>query len=120
MTEEPIKQLPREEVDEEVEEEWIRETDEPDVRNVGATRWPDGEWQVSIWAAEFVREEPLESRMRQRIADSLRAVSGVTDVSEEDREMWHVSGNPTGADLTGAAAAAIDSLADEIRAHMGG
>ena len=54
MTDETIRQLPREEVDEELAEEWIRETDEPEVRNVGANKWLDGEWQVSIWAAEFV------------------------------------------------------------------
>lgn len=118
MTEEPIRQLPREEVDKDLDEEWIRETDEPEVRNVGASKWPDEGWEVSIWAAEFVREEPLESRMRKLIADGLLAVSGVISVWEEDHETWHVTGSPTGADLTRAAAAVIDSLADDIRAQV--
>lgn len=120
MANEPIRQLPREEVDEELEEEWIRDTDEPEVRNVGATKLSDHEWQVGIWAAEFVREEPLESTMRTRIAEKLRSVPGVTDVSEGDREVWDVQGFTTGADLTRAAADAIDGLADEIRSHIRG
>ncbi len=90
MANEPIRQLPREEVDEELEEEWIRETDEPEVRNVGAAKASDHEWQVDIWAAEFVREEPLESTMRTRVVERLRSVPGVTDVAEEDREVWVV------------------------------
>ena len=86
MADELIRQLPRDEVDEELEEEWIRETDEPEVRNVGASKDPDFGWQVHIWAAEFVREDPLESTMRQRLAERLRTLPGVTKVWEEDRE----------------------------------
>lgn len=118
MIEEPVRQLPRDEVDEELDEEWIRETDEPHVRNVGASRWPVDGWQVTVWAAEFVQEEPLESRMRKAVGDSLESVSGVTGVWEEDREVWHVEGSPTGAELVRAAASAVDSLADEIRAEL--
>jgi hypothetical protein len=106
MTDEVIRQLPREEVDEELEEEWIRATDEPEVRNVGASKSAEYGWQVSIWAAEFVREDPLE------------AVPGVTNVWEEDREVWHVDGSPSGADLTRAAAEVMDDLADDIRTHL--
>ncbi len=118
MTDESVRQLPKDEIDEELDEEWIRETDEPEVRNVGASKWPDGGWQVSVWVAEFVREEPLESRLRQLLAEKLRDVSGVTSVSEEDREVWHVEGSPNGAELVRAAAVAVDSLADEIRVQM--
>jgi hypothetical protein len=120
MTDEKIRQLPRGEVDEELAEEWIRETDEPEVRNVGANKFLDGEWQVSIWVAEFVREEPLQSHMRQMLTEGLQAVSGATSVWQEDREVWRVSGTPTGAELTRAAAAVMDSLADGIRAQVNG
>lgn len=120
MADEPIRQLPRDELDEELDEEWIRETDEPGVRNVGANKFPDYGWQVSIWAAEFVREDPLESTMRERLAARLVTVPGVTNVWEEDREIWHVDGSPNGEDLTRAAAEVIDDLADQIRSHIGG
>jgi hypothetical protein len=120
MTDETIRQLPRDEVDEELAEEWIRETDEPEVRNVGANKWLDGEWQVSIWAAEFVRQEPLQSRMKSMLTEALQAVAGVTSVWQEDREVWHVTGTPTGSELTGAAAAVVDSLEDDIRAQVNG
>jgi hypothetical protein len=76
-------------------------------------------WHVSVWAAEGVREEPLESRMRNQIAVGLQAVAGVTNVSEGgNREEWFVTGSPTGSDLVRAAAEVIDSLADEIRRHI--
>lgn len=120
MTDETIRQLPREEVDEELAEEWIRETDEPEVRNVGAIKWLEGEWQVSIWAAEFVREEPLKSQMGLMLTEALQAVPGVTSVWQEDREVWHIGGTPTGSELTRAAAAVIDSLAEDIRSQVNG
>jgi hypothetical protein len=117
---ETIRQLAREEVDEECVEEWIRETGEPEVRNVGANKWLDGHWDVSIWAAEFVRDEPLESRMGQMLLEALQSVPGVAEVWHEDREVWHVTGSPNGEDLTRSAAFVIDSLADEIRLHVNG
>jgi hypothetical protein len=118
MIDEPVRQLPGDEIDEELDEEWIRETDEPEVRNVGANKSPEDGWQVSIWAAEFVREEPLESRMRTTVTEHLRSVAGVTGVWEEDREEWHVEGSPNGDELVRAAAAAVESLAVEIREHV--
>jgi hypothetical protein len=118
MFDEPIRQRPGDEVDEELDEEWIRETDEPSVRNVGAFLEGD-KWHVSIWAAEFVREEPLESRMRGQIAAGFQAAPGVTNVSEGgNREEWFVTGSPTGSDLVRAAADVIDPLSDDIRRHL--
>jgi hypothetical protein len=83
--------------DPEIIQEWVRETDEDEVRGVGAYHvhdwqdevrdWPgDGDgWLVSVDAMEFVRSEPLESELRQRIITALRAVRGVTHVEEHDR-----------------------------------
>ena len=114
--------------DPEILEEWLRETDEPEVRAVGACRvahwrdeavdWPgegDG-WTVSVWAMEFVRSEPLESELRRRVLDALRGVSGVTQVAEHDREDWFLTGRTSGQALVVAAAQAVDELADRIRA----
>ena len=79
MTDESVMQLSVEQVDSGLPEEWIRDTAEPEVRNVGAVKMIEGgddAWQVSVWAAEFVREEPLESLLRGRIHQALTAVDG--------------------------------------------
>jgi len=54
------------------------------------------------------------------LTEGLQAVSGVTSVWQEDREVWHVSGNLAGVYLTSAAATVIDALADDIRAQADG
>jgi hypothetical protein len=103
------------------EEHWLRRTREPDVRRVevlkrrGETEWA---WSVHISAAEFVREEPLEGELRRAVAVALRSVPGVAKIAHEDREKWIVSGTPNGEALAKAVAAAIDGLADKIRAHI--
>ena len=113
--------------DAEILQEWVRETDEDEVRGVGAYQvanwhddlrgWPadrDG-WMVSVDAMEFVRSEPLQSELRQRIMAALRAVKGVTDVDEHDREEWILTGVTTGEALIQAVAEILDDLASRIR-----
>jgi hypothetical protein len=41
-------------------------------------------------------------------------------VDEQDREVWFVTGTPSGKELTQAAARVVDQLASEIRAAMRG
>jgi hypothetical protein len=102
--------------DDEIAEEWLRETDEPEVRGVGAHYADDGGgWIVDVWAQEFYRQDPLGVELRQRIQASLRAVDGVTDVYEHDNESWGVAGTPSGEALTRAAATVVDELADRMR-----
>lgn len=97
-------------------EEWIRKTDEPDLRAVSASRLRVGPlWNVSAWVMEFIRTDPLESELRRRIADALNGVSGVTSVEEEDREVWAVTGTPTGKALVEAVAQVVDDLAPQTR-----
>jgi hypothetical protein len=104
--------------DDELAEEWLRESDDPDIRFVGATKSrADGEWQLTATAMCFVRKEPLESDLRQAMASALGEVPGVSGVWEEDREIWHVDGNPNGGDLTRAAAQVIDAFGDRLREH---
>jgi hypothetical protein len=108
-------------LDGEIAEEWVRKTAEPDVRGVGAYLRHDGgswPWRVTVWAAEFIREDPLEQDLRDAIRVALEAVSGVTRVVEEDREVWAVAGKPTGQALISAAAEAIDRLQGRLRAAM--
>ena len=110
----PIRVLPE---DDDIREEWTRDVDE--ARIVTAIRfrrdndWP---WQVSVPAAEFVREEPLEGELSERVLLALRGVRGVNAAHHEDREVWVVSGRPSGKALVAAAGGAVDELAERIRA----
>ncbi len=103
------------------EEAWERLTDDPDVRGIETARVDEiGGWQVTVCAMEFVRDGTLETDMRERLADALRAVNGVAMADEQDREVWFVTGTPSGKELTEAAARVVDELAGEIRAAMRG
>ena len=115
-----IRRVPDDEVD--GEEAWERLTDDPDVRGVEAVKLEasgDWAWQVGVFVAEFVRDDPLEDELRQGMDTALRAVPGVTDVAEEDREVWIVDGAPAGEALVRAAAAVVDRLAPRAREYMG-
>ena len=83
---EEVNQVPIHPGDSEVVESWLRETDEPGVRNVNAIRIESPDditgWQVAVWTMEYVRSDPLETELRSRISDALRVVSGVTSAAE--------------------------------------
>jgi hypothetical protein len=119
MTGDRIVRLPDHEVD--GLQEWVRETDDDDVRGVGALqmathgRWT---WQVFVSVAEFLREEPLEGELRAAVDHAIRTVAGVTEVAEEDREVWILSGDPSGEELVSAVGEAVDRLAPRARAHL--
>jgi hypothetical protein len=103
----------------EIAEEWLRETDEPDLRAVGACRIDRvGGWQVSVCVMEFIRSDPLESEFCQRITKALQGVSGVASAEQQDREMWFVTGSPSGESLVEAVAHVVDSLADQARTYI--
>ena len=106
--------------DPEIQEEWLRETGEPGIRGVNVCRVDEiGGWQVMVWVMEYVREDPLESELRERITTALRDVTGVTSAGEQDRETWFVTGAPSGKALVEAAARVVDDLAGRTRAHVG-
>jgi hypothetical protein len=63
-----------------------------------------------------LRGDPLEAELRQRLGSALRGVDGVDDVAEEDREVWYVTGTPSGKDLVRVAAQVADDLAGRARA----
>jgi hypothetical protein len=114
-----VRRLPDEEVD--GAEGWERLTDEPEVRGVEATRhdvdsgWT---WSVGVSVMEFIREDPLESEIRNAMLAALVAVPRATAVAEEDREVWIVAGDPSGDALVRAAADVVDTFADRARADM--
>jgi hypothetical protein len=111
-----IREVTGEELDEYV-EGWIRLTDEPHLRGIEAYREenPEWPWTLTVWVAEFVREEALEAELRDGIIGALSGVPGVTAVTEDDREVWLVAGTPRGVDLVSAAAAVVDAMADRVR-----
>ena len=53
------------------------------------------------------------------MAAALQAVPGTT-VVEEDREIWHVAGAPSGEALVRAAAVVVDGLAGRAKARVYG
>ncbi len=76
----------------------------------------DGDgWIVGVWAMEFIRSDPPESELRQRIMNALQGVSGVTHVEEHDREQWFLTGTLSGPALVAAVAQVVDELAARIR-----
>ena len=101
--------------DDTISEEWLRETDEPEIRGVGAHYEDEGGWMVDVFVQEFFRQDPLGAELRQRIRQALLAVEGVTAVNEHDNESWDVDGNPSGEALTRAAAHVVDDMADRLR-----
>ena len=115
-----IRRTPPDELDPELVEGWDRLTDEPELRGVEAHRWPDGTWQVSVWVAEFLTRDPLESMLDQSMTNALRAVPGVSRVAHVDREMWEARGTADGLALIEAAASAIDLLAEDARPFVYG
>ena len=119
MTDDGVRRVSTDELD--GDEGWERITDEPDVRGVEAIKTADADpwvWSVTVTAMEFVREDPLESDLREGVSRALRSVPGVVDVAEEDREVWVVSGSPSGEDLVRAGASVVDAFADRIRSHV--
>jgi hypothetical protein len=119
MTDE-IRRMPATELDDDCPESWERLTDDPDIRGVGASMITVGEqpyWSVGVAVAEFLREDPLETELRQQMTAALRAVDGAESVWEEDREVWGVTGTPSGEALVRAAAGVVDHLAARARVH---
>ena len=115
-----VRELADTELDEGLDEGWLRLTDEPDVRGVGAAKLTgggDAAWSVSVWAMEFVRP-PLETELQLSVETALAAVPAVIRVSKENRETWRIDGQPAGRALARAAAQVVDVFAPRIRNHL--
>jgi hypothetical protein len=113
-----IRRVPDDEVD--GDEEWVLVTEEEHILGVGVVRrshdpWP---WTVFVSVMEFIREQPLEGELERSLTEALSSVPGVNEVLRDDREVWIVSGSPSGPDLARAAAAVVDSLAGQARLYI--
>ena len=99
--------------------EWSHQAAEPEIFGVSASQEEDDEyWAVFVSAAEFVREEPLESKLRSAVASALASVPNVTSVEEEDREVWVVEGDVNGKELVASTVAALKSIYPELKAYL--
>jgi hypothetical protein len=77
---------------------------------------PDGwEWQVTIGAREYFRDDPLGLELQRRLESALGAVPGVSRVENASWETWDVAGTASGEALCRAAADVLDELADRMR-----
>jgi hypothetical protein len=105
--------------DDELREYWERlPGDENHLRGVEVAAWeePDeSEWQVTIWAREYFRDDPLGLELQRRLESALGGVPGVTRVENASWETWDVSGEASGEALCRAAAGVVDELADRMR-----
>jgi hypothetical protein len=116
-----IRRVPASELDEDSGESWERVTDDPDICGVDASMITVDEqpyWSVGVAVAEFLRDGPLETELWEQMTAALEAVDGVASVWEEDREVWGVTGAPSGEALVGAAAGVVDHLAARARAFI--
>lgn len=87
-----------------------RVTSEEGLLGVEVSRLEAAEpiWQIFIRAAEFVRKDPLESRLENAITIALKKVKGVKTVARQDRDVWLVHGNARGEDLVTGCSIALD------------
>jgi hypothetical protein len=111
----------QEPLDEEIAEDWTRQTNEPTLRGVGSSRWAEDEawpWVVSVSVMEFVRTEPLESEIASAIMSALASVPNVLEVHRDDRETWVIAGKPDGAALVRAVAVVVDTFAPRTQASF--
>jgi len=105
--------------DDEFREYWQRlPGDDDHLRGVEVGAWaqPDEfEWQVTIWAREYFRDDPLGLELQHRLESALSAVPGVTSVENASWETWDVSGAASGEALCRAAAGVVDELVERMR-----
>jgi hypothetical protein len=116
---EEIRQVAVDDEDGEPFEAWERTTTEGEMRSVWAqkTSLPDWTWEITVAALEFVREEPLERRLRSALRAALQAVPGALAVAEEDRETLLMAGAPAGRQIIDALTGVVDGMADELRRY---
>jgi len=116
---EEIRQVAVDDDDGEPFERWERSSAESNIRGVYVQRvgYPGWQWLVTVAALEYVRAEPLESRLRDALVTAAWQVPGVTGVAGEDRETLLIAGTASGQAVTRALSGVLDDMADEVRTH---
>lgn len=98
-------------------EQWVSNFPDMDILGVAAYKFDESEspWGIYVYAAEFIREDPLESKLHKGITDALEKLPGVTKAFQEDREVWIITGNATGHDLMKACLMKLLELYPELK-----
>lgn len=101
-------------------EQWEVVAENPDIFGISIAKQDsiDFSWSIVVNAAEFIRDDPLETKFRNRIARALSSIEGVKQVEEADREVWVVSGSPEGREMAKAVVDVLISLNDEIQSYI--
>jgi hypothetical protein len=86
------------------------------LRSVEVAYSARGGWQVTIWAREYFREDPVGLQLKRRMDSALTAVPGVTSAHNGSWETWDVAGSPSGEALCRAAVTVVDDLAPQMSA----
>lgn len=109
-------------LDENILESWERITKERDISGVGVSKLSETgySWQVFVNVAEFIRKEPLQSKLFAAVSQALLKVPGVSSVVQEDREVWLVKGNPTGEELVRYCAQVLNDLYPQLKVEYQG
>jgi hypothetical protein len=99
---------------------FARDVDDPELLGVevypcGAASWT---WEITVWVAQYLREDPLENELRRDVEAALTAVPDVAEVAHEDREVWLVRGGADGGELVRAVAAVVDALAPRAEEYL--
>ena len=113
-----IKQV--DQVDDGILAHWEATADNIDLFGIAAVNedLPEYQWSVGVHSAEFICDEPLESKFRYRIAEAIRAVKGVNKLEEADREVWIVDGTLNGRELLEAIVKVLVELKPEIVTYL--
>ena len=95
------------------------QTNDPEILGVSAQpAEAQKAWYVIVTVAEFVRDEPLESKFRKLVDEALTDINGVTLVEETDREVWYVEGKVSGEVLVVNTVEALNSIYTELKEYV--
>lgn len=95
-------------------ESWQRITSdgEEDIKGVLASKEDEFSWRVTIYVAEFIRDESVQSSFFEGITEALSGLPNVEEAFQEDREIWLVEGSVSGKDL-------VQTCSQVIEKHLG-
>jgi hypothetical protein len=98
-------------------EQWVSDFPDMDILGVAAYKFDESAspWGIYVYAAEFIREDPLEYKLHQGITEVLEKLPGVTKAFQEDREVWVITGNASGEELMKACLTKLLELYPELK-----
>jgi len=99
--------------------QYVVQTKDPEILGVSAIPGEEADsWFVILTVAEFVRDEPLESKFRKLVDDTLNSINGVSLVEEADREVWYVEGDVSGDILVLSTVQSLNTIYNELKDYV--